>query len=71
LIDDSFRELSNVRYSAAGSETIAHIRQGGPLLLYPNQNSRLFFVLSNESNAIDIMRTARVRVYYRPRVRLL
>ena len=71
LIDDSFRELSNVRYSAAGSETIAHIRQGGPLLLYPNQNSRLFFVLSNESNTIDIMRTARVRVYYRPRVRLL
>lgn len=71
LIDDSFRGLSNVRYSAAGSETIAHIRHGGPLLLYPNENSRLFFVLANESNLVGIQHTTKLRVYYRPRVRFL
>ena len=71
LIDDSFRGLSNVRFSAAGSETIAHIRHGGPLRLYPNENTRLIFLLANESNTMDIMRTAKVRLYYRPRVGIL
>ena len=71
LIDDAFRGLLNVRYSAAGSETISHIRQGGPLRLYPNENTRLIFVLANSSNVIDIDRTATIRVYYRPRVRFL
>ncbi len=71
LIDDSFRKLSNVRYSAVGSETVAHLRSGGPLLLYPGHNNFLFFILANENNVIDINRTSQVRVYYRPRLRLL
>ena len=71
LIDDSFRRLSNVRYSAVGSETVAHIRVGSPLLLYPAQNTFLFFILANENNVIDIDRTSQVRVFYRPRLRLL
>ena len=71
LIDDNFRRLSNVRYSAGGSETIAHTRLGGRLLLYPGENTRLFVIMANASNRIDIMRTAKLRLYYRPRVRIL
>jgi hypothetical protein len=70
LIDDSFRGLHNVRYATLGSETAAHLRQGGPLLIYPGEYNRLFFVLADESNQMDILRTARVRAYYRKRVRI-
>ncbi len=68
LIDDSFRGLSNLSYSAANYETISHMRTGGPLLLYPGRNSFLFFILANQNNTVDILRTSTVRVYYRPRV---
>ena len=71
LIDDSFRDLSNVRYSAAGSETVAHIRQGGPLCASPGAYNRLFFVMANGNNTVDIMRTATLRVYTRERRRVL
>lgn len=71
LIDDSSRELSNVRYSAAGSETVAHIRQGGPLFARSDAYNRLFVVMANASNTIDIMRTATLRVYTHIRKRIL
>jgi len=71
LIDDNFRQLSNVRFSTAGSETIAHSRLGGQLMLYPRENTRLFVVMADATNTIDIMRTAKLRVYYRPRVRFV
>lgn len=71
LVYDNFRNLSNVRYSAGQTEAVAHVRHGGPLLLYPNENNRLFVFQSNTSNVIDIARTSVLRVYYRPRVRLL
>jgi hypothetical protein len=71
LIDDSFRGLSNVRYSSAGSEMVAHIRQGGPLLVSSGSYNRLFVLMANTANAIDIMRTAELRVYQRERRRIL
>jgi hypothetical protein len=71
LIEDSFRGLSNVRYSAAGSEMVAHIRQGGPLLARSGAYNRLFLLLGNTGNTVDIMRTATLRVYQRERRRIL
>jgi len=71
LIDDSFRGLSNVRYSSAGSETVAHIRQGGPLLARSNACNRMFFMMANTVNAVDIFQTAALRVYQRERRRIL
>lgn len=71
LIYDNFRELTNVRDGASQLETIAHNVQGGPLLLYPNENSRFFVWISNNFNTFDIDRTSVLRLYYRPRVRLL
>jgi hypothetical protein len=71
LVDDSFRGLSNVRYSAAGSEMVAHIRQGGPLLARSGAYNRLFLLLGNTGNTVDIMRTATLRVYQRERRRIL
>ena len=71
LIDDSFRRLHNVNYSSNGAETVAHLRQGGPLLITPGEYNRLFFVLANGDDQIDIFRTATLKVYYRKRVRLL
>ncbi len=71
LVDDSFRGLHNVQYSAVGSETVAHLRQGGPLILHPEEYNRLFFVLANGANQVWPMRTAKLRAYYRKRVRIL
>ncbi len=71
LIDDSFRGLHNVNYAANGAETVAHLRQGGPLLLHPGEYNRLFFVMANGNNQVDILRTATLKAYYRKRVRLL
>ena len=71
LIDDSFRGLHNVHYSALGSETIAHLRQGGPLLLYPGEYNRLFFVQVNGSNQVFLWRTVSLSAFYRKRVRML
>jgi hypothetical protein len=71
LIDDSFRGLSNVRYSASGSETVAHIRLGGPLCVRSGAYNRLFFVMADGSNTVDLMRTATLRIYQRERRRIL
>jgi len=71
LIDDSSRGLSNVRYSTVGSEMVAHIRQGGPLCAISGEYNRLFFVMADTNNTIDIMRTAALRVYQRERRRIL
>jgi len=71
LVDDNFRGLHNVQYATQGSEAVAHLRQGGPLLLYPGEYNRLFVVMANEENQVDISRTAMLRAYYRRRVRIL
>lgn len=71
LIDDSFRDLHNVHYGANGAETVAHLRQGGPLLITPGEYNRIFFVLANGENQVDILRTATLKAYYRKRIRLL
>ncbi len=71
LIDDSHRQQHNVQASHIGSETVSHIRQGGQLLLMPNANTRLFFNQSSVTDQLDVMRTSSVKVFYRPRKRLL
>ena len=71
FIYDSFRNLHNVRMSAAGSETVSHILQGGPLLATPGVNNRLFFILANQYNTADKDRTAQVIVKQRKRFRIL
>ncbi len=70
LIDDSHRGISVVRDENT-HETVAHLRQGGPLLLYPNENTRFFFAMINGSNWVDMDQTASVQIKYRPRVRVL
>ncbi len=71
LVDDSFYEKHNIRYPTIGSEAVGHLRQGGPLLLYPGEYNRLFIVQTNTSHQVDILRTSTLRAYYRKRVRLL
>jgi len=71
FIDDNFKGLFNVQYATGFVETIAHVRQGGPLLLYPSENSRLFFMLVTEDNTVDILRTATITAYYRQRLRMI
>jgi hypothetical protein len=68
LVYDAHRALSNIRYTGT-TEAVSHIRQGGPLLVYPNENNRLFFHYYNLSNSLNIANTAVVKAYYRPRVR--
>jgi len=71
LVDDSFYEKHNIRYPTLGSEAVGHLRQGVPLLLYPGEYNRLFFVQSNTSHQLDILRTSLLKAFYRKRVRLL
>ncbi len=71
LVDDSFFGKHNIRYPTLGSEAVGHLRQGGPLLLYPVEYNRLFFVQTNTSHQVDILRTSTLKAYYRKRVRLL
>lgn len=41
--------------------------EGQPLQLVPGKNQRLYFLMTNSSSGCEIVRTASVRVYYRPR----
>ena len=70
LVYDAHRGLSNVRYSGT-NECVSHIRHGGPMLLYPRENTRLFFNFYNNGNALGIDDTALIRAYYRPRISVL
>ena len=71
LIYDSHRGLHNVRYSAVGSETVAHVLQGGPLLLSPNTYTRLFTAIVLSDGSMQKDRTVKIKAFYRKRVRLL
>lgn len=71
LVDDSFRERYNKRTSAAAGELVGHSRIGGPLLLFPGSNSRLFIYVADSTNLMPIDHTADLLVYYYPRLRLL
>ncbi len=70
LVYDAHRSLSNIRYGGT-TETVSHIRQGGPLLLYPNENTRLFFNFYDSNNNLPIEDTAQIKAFYRPRVSVL
>ncbi len=71
FIYDSFRNLHNVRYSIVGSETVSHIKQGGPLLARPNMNTRLFFIMANQNNTAEKLRTAKLIISHRERLKVL
>jgi hypothetical protein len=71
FIYDAFRGLHNVRYSAAGSETVSHVLQGAPLMAQPGVYNRLFFIMANQNNTVDIARTANIKVSHRKRLRVL
>jgi hypothetical protein len=71
IIDDSFRDRYNIRVSPSIGETVSHARVGGPLLLYPNSHSRIFFYCSDNLNLMPIAHIADLKVFYYPRLRLL
>ena len=71
LIDDSFLGVHNTRFSAVGAETLAHIRQGGELCVWPGEVNRLVVLMSDGENRMDIFRTARLKVLYRKRKAVL
>ncbi len=71
LIDDNFLGVQVSQFSQVGSETVAHVRQGGELTLYPGCYNRLVLVMTDGNDNMDIFRTARLQVYYRKRRRIL
>lgn len=71
LVDDNFLNLQGARFAADDLEVVAHIRQGLPLTLYPGHYHRLVVLMSDGDNAMDIFRTSNLRLYYRPRKRIL
>lgn len=71
LLDENFLGLHAARFSAGGSEIVAHIRQGEPLTLFPGHYHRLVIALTDQDDAMDPERTANLRLYYRPRKRML
>ncbi len=71
LIDDNFLGVQVSNFSQIGSETVAHIRQGGELVLHPGRYNRLLVVMADRDRQIDILRTARLQLFYRKRRRVL
>ena len=71
IIDDSHRNRYNVLTTPPTGESVGHARVGGPLMLFPNTHSRIFFYCSNPADLMPIDYLASVRVFYRPRIRLL
>ena len=67
LVDDGFMGVHNTQFSAIGSETVAHVRQGGELCIRPGEHNRLVVLMANGDDQMDILRTARLRVFYRKR----
>lgn len=71
LIDDNFRRVQVTRFNPAGSETTAHIRQGSEMLIWPGRYNRLLVVMTDAVHQAEIFRTARLRLFYRRRRRVL
>jgi hypothetical protein len=71
LIDDSFRGRHNILTGFTSGESVAHARVGGPLMLFPNAYSRIFFYCANSTNLMPITYLADLKVFYYPRLRLL
>lgn len=71
IIDDSFRGRYNILNALSSGESVAHARVGGPLMLFPNSHSRLFFYCANVTNLMPLDYMAYVAVHYYPRIRLL
>ena len=71
LIDDGFLGVHNTRFTAIGSETVSHIRQGGGLCAWPGEHNRLVVLMANGDDQMDIFRTVQLRAYYRKRKAVL
>ncbi len=71
LIDDGFLGVHNTRFTAIGSETVSHIRQGGQLCIRPGEQNRLVVMMANGDDQMDIFRTVQLRAYYRKRKAVL
>jgi hypothetical protein len=66
LIDDSFRNRFNILTGYTSGESVAQARVGGPLMLFPNSHSRMFFYCANDTNLMPIAYLADLKVYYYP-----
>ena len=71
LVDDNFLARHGARFATDDLEVVAHVRQGLPLTLHPGHYHRMVVLISDEDNEMDIFRTANLRLYYRPRKRIL
>lgn len=71
LIDDGFLGAHNTRFSPVGSETVSHIRQGSELCVWPGEVNRLVLLMADGDNQMDIFRTAKLKLTYRKRKRVL
>ena len=71
LMDDGFMGVHNTRFTAIGSETVSHVRQGGELCVWPGEHNRLVVLMANGDDRMDIFRTAQLRVFYRKRKAVL
>ncbi|MDY6874038.1 MAG: hypothetical protein SVR81_08760, partial [Chloroflexota bacterium] len=71
LVDDNFRGVQVTRFEPSGLESPTHIRRGSRLLLWPGRYNRLVVVMTDGVGQADIFRTARLRLFYRRRRRVL
>ncbi|MCB2210186.1 hypothetical protein KQH62_04770 [bacterium] len=71
LVDDNCRGVQVTRFDPSGLESPTHIRQGRELLLWPGHFNRLVVVMTDGDGQVDIFRTARLRLFYRQRRRVL
>ena len=71
IVDDSHRQRHNTRLLFTSQETVTHTRTGTDLLLFPNNFVRVFFLIASHQDLMPIAYKGGVKMYYRPRMRLL
>jgi hypothetical protein len=71
IVDDSHRNRYNTLSTPPTGESVGHARVGGPLMLFPNTHCRIFFYCTNPADLMLLDYKSTVKVYYRPRIRLL
>lgn len=70
LVDDG---IDNMSYQLVASQIVNDIyAEGVPVMLVPGKDTRLYFMMhSITDDTAEIVRTASIRIYYRPRVRTI
>ncbi len=72
MVDDGVNDVCYIDTGAGSDKAGYLVPYGSPIELYPGKKQKLYFLLhSNIGNQAEILRTASVKLFYRPRRRTI